>query len=171
MREIRISIATIVSILICIGIIMIYSSSGIFALQEQGDSLYFLKRHLIFLIGGVIFTAMTMAIDYRDLQKYAKPLLALALLMLVLVLIPGIGKASFGARRWFKIGSIYFQPSEFMKLVMLIYTADFLTRKQSKIKDFFQGFLPMVLVVGVVCLLILKQPDLGSSVLIASTVF
>lgn len=171
MREIRISIATIVSILVCIGIIMIYSSSGIFALQEQGDSLYFLKRHLVFLVGGIIFTGLVMAMDYRDLQKYAKPLLFIALIMLVLVLIPGIGKASFGARRWFKIGSIYFQPSEFTKLVMLIYAADFLTRKQNKIKDFFQGFLPMMMVVGAVCLLILKQPDLGSSVLIAIVVF
>src|SRR3990167_6021540 len=103
MREIRISIAAIVSILICIGIVMIYSSSGIFAMQ-QGDSLFFLKRHLIFLFGGTICTGMVMAMDYRDLQKYSKPLLLIALLMLLLVLIPGIGKASYGARRWFKIG-------------------------------------------------------------------
>src|SRR3989338_1660628 len=171
MRDIRISIAAIVTILICVGIVMIYSSSGIFAMQEQGDSLYFLKRHLVFLIGGTGLTFAAMAIDYRDLQKYAKPLLVIAIVMLVLVLIPGIGKASFGARRWFKIGSIYFQPSEFAKLVMLICVADFLTRKQNKIKDFFQGFLPVVMVVGAVCLLILKQPDLGSTVLISVVVF
>jgi cell division protein FtsW len=168
MREIRISIAAIVFLLICIGVVMIYSSSGIFAMQEQGDSLYFLKRHLVFLVAGVLGTFGAMAIDYRDLQKYAKPLLAIGIVMLVLVLIPHIGKSSYGARRWFKIGSIYFQPSEFVKLAMLVYSADFLTRKQNKIKDFIQGFMPLMMVVGIICLLILKQPDMGSSVLIAS---
>ena len=74
MREIRISIATIVSILICVGIVMIYSSSGIFAMQEQGDSLYFLKRHLVFLFAGIGLSVLAMAVDYRLLQKYAKPL-------------------------------------------------------------------------------------------------
>ena len=101
MKEIRISIAAISILLIFIGVVMIYSSSSIYALQEMGDSLYFLKRHVVFLLIGFIVTFFVMAIDYRDLQRWAKPLIAIAILMLLLVLIPKIGKESYGARRWF----------------------------------------------------------------------
>jgi len=170
MREIRTSIATTVTLLLSLGVVMIYSSSGIYALQELGDSTYFLKRHLIFLCLGVILTLMVMTMDYRELRKWAKPLLALAVVMLVLVLIPGIGKASYGARRWFQFGALNFQPAEFAKLALLIYTADFLARRQNKITDFGKGFLPLIMVLGVVCVLIIKQPDFGTSVLMAMIV-
>ena len=170
MRDIRISIAAIFFLFICLGIIMIYSSSGVYALQQLGDSMYYLNRHLLFLAAGFILTFFVMAMDYRDLRKMAKPLLMIAVFLLVLVLIPHIGKASFGARRWFKVGPFQFQPSEFAKVVLLIYVADYLTRKQNKITDFKQGLLPLILVLGVICLLIVKQPDLGNSFLAASIV-
>ncbi len=150
---------------------MIYSSSGIYALQELGDATYFLKRHSIFLGIGTVLTLAVMAIDYRDLRKIAKPLMFFIVVLLVLVLIPGIGKASFGARRWFKIGPINFQPSELAKIAVLIYTADFLARKKNKIKSFKEGFVPLLIMLLTVCLLIVKQPDLGNSVLIAAIVF
>lgn len=133
MRDIRISIAVIVTFLMSLGITMIYSSSGIYALQELGDKTYFLSRHLLFLFIGLLAAFATMAFDYRVLKKISKPLLFFAIVLLVLVLIPGIGKASFGARRWFKIGPINFQPSEFAKLAVIIYMAAFLSRKQNKI--------------------------------------
>ncbi len=167
MRDIRISIAMTVIILISIGVMMIYSSSGIYALQELGESTYFLNRHLLFLFLSVILMLLSMSVDYRDLRKFAKPLLLTGLVLLVLVLIPGIGKESNGARRWFQVGPINFQPSEFVKMAVLIYVADFLARKQNKIRDFKEGFLPLMMVSGVLCLLIVKQPDLGNSVSIA----
>jgi cell division protein FtsW len=170
MRELRISIATVTFLLISIGVVMIYSSSGIYAMQELGDGLYFLKRHLLFLMLGCALTAGIMAMDYRDLRKIAKPLLLATIVLLILVLIPFIGKASYGARRWFKVGMFNFQPTEFAKLAMLIYAADFLARKQHEIKSFRRGFMPLLSVVGVVCALILKQPDLGSAFLIAAIV-
>ena len=167
MRGIRISIAVIVSALISIGVIWIFSSSGIYALQELGDSLYFLKRHLLFLGLGFILTFASMAIDYRRLRIIAKPLILFTILLLVLVLIPGIGKASSGARRWFKVCFFSFQPSEFAKLALMVYISDFLARKQNKIGDFVEGFMPPIIVMGVISILIVKQPDLGNSVLIA----
>lgn len=170
MRELRISIATVTFLLISIGIVMIYSSSGIYAMQELGDGLYFLKRHLLFLVLGCVFTAGIMAMDYRDLRKIAKPLLLVTIVLLILVLIPFIGKSSYGARRWFKVGMFNFQPTEFAKLAMLVYAADFLARKQHEIKSFRRGFMPLLMILGVVCALILKQPDLGSAFLIASIV-
>ncbi len=170
MRAIRISIATITTLLIFFGIIMIYSSSGIYAMQELGDKLYFLKRHILFLFLGGILAALIMAMDYRDLQKFARPMILLAVVMLVIVLIPSVGKASYGARRWFNLGIFYFQPSEYAKLAMLLYTADFLTRKYNRIRSFRRGFFPLMLVLGLVCGLILKQPDLGSTLLIGMIV-
>ncbi len=168
MRDIRISIATIVILLISIGLVMIYSASGIYALQEMGDATYFLNRHFMFLIIGSFATFAVMSFDYRELRKYVKPLLVITIILLVFVLIPGIGKSTYGARRWFRVGPINFQPSELAKLTVLIYTADFLARKKSKIGNFVEGFLPLVMILGIVSLLIVKQPDLGNTVLIAS---
>ena len=165
MRDIRISIITVVMVLICVGVVMIYSSSGIYALQELGDSAYFLHRHLLFLFVGTILAVFTMLLNYKDLQKWSKTLIAIAVVMLILVLIPGIGKASYGARRWFQMAGFSFQPSEFAKVALLIYVADFLSRKQNKIRNFREGFLPVIIMLGVICLLILKQPDLGMPIL------
>jgi len=166
MRDIRISIAVIITFLISIGIAMIYSSSGVYALEELGVKTYFVNRHLLFLCIGLLACFGAMSFDYRNLAAAVKPLMIVVFVLLILVLIPGIGKESFGARRWFKLGAINFQPSEFAKLVMLVYVADFLARKQNRIKDFWEGFLPPIFMLGAVCLLIVKQPDLGSSLLI-----
>jgi cell division protein FtsW len=126
-----------------------------------------LSRHLLFLFIGLMASFAMMAMDYRDLRAMAKPLLLIVIALLVLVLIPGVGKASFGARRWFKIGPFYFQPSEFAKLAVLVYVADFLARKQNKIRDFREGFLPLIIILGIISALIVKQPDLGNSLLVA----
>ncbi len=167
MRKIRISIAVIVSSLISIGVIWIFSSSGIYALQELGDPAYFLKRHVLFLGIGFILTFAVMAMDYRRLQYIAKPLILFTIFLLILVLIPHIGKASSGARRWFKIGFFSFQPSEFAKLALMIYISDFLARKQNRVGNFFEGFLPVIIIMGIISVLIVKQPDLGNAVLVA----
>lgn len=167
MRDIRISIAVIVTLMISLGITMIYSSSGIYAMQELGDKTYFLTRHLLFLTIGLVASLAIMAMDYRDLRHAAKPLLLVVIALLVLVLIPGIGKSSFGARRWFKLGPFNFQPSEFAKLALLVYVSDFLARKQNKIKNFWEGFVPLIAVLCILCVLVVKQPDLGNALLIA----
>lgn len=168
MRELRISIATIVSLLIFIGMVMIYSSSGIYALQELGDDLYFLKRHLMFLCLGTVMMFGVMTIDYRDLRRIARPMMILAVVLLVAVLF--CGKEINGARRWFKLGAFLFQPSEFAKLAVLVYVADFLARKQSMITHFWKGFVPLMGVTGFTAALVLKQPDLGTTLLILTIV-
>ena len=91
-RNIRINLFTVSIILICIGIVMIYSASSIFAAERYKDSFFFLKRHLSFLAIGLLLMFCVMGIDYRILAKFAKPLLIVSLLMLALVLIPGIGR-------------------------------------------------------------------------------
>lgn len=168
MRHIRISLAIITSILICLGVIMIYSSSGVYAQQELGNHYYFLQRHLVFLTAGLVMTAFVMSIDYRILQQYAKPLMICVVIMLVLVLIPGLGRESFGARRWFSLGPMNFQPSELAKIAMIIYMADFLARKKNAVQYFWQGFVPIMIILGIVSVLIIKQPDLGNTLSIAT---
>ena len=102
MRHIRISIAVIVSALLSLGIVMIFSSSGVYALQELGSSSYFLQRHLLYLFFGLAGMFAMMTFDYRLLARYAKPVLLIAIFLLALVLVPGIGREISGARRWFR---------------------------------------------------------------------
>ncbi len=168
MRETRISLFMTFSILISIGVVMIYSSSGIYALEVMNNGTHFLMRHLMFLMIGSILMFLIMMMDYRLLQRWAKPILGCVVILLVLVLIPGIGKMSSGARRWFNLGPINFQPSEMAKVALIIYLADFLSRKQDCIKSLKKGFIPPMLVMGLLCGLILKQPDMGNTILIFS---
>ncbi len=161
-RKTRINLLTISILLVCIGIVMIYSSSSIYAWEKYGDSFYFLKRHLVFLSAGILFTFLAMIVDYRKFRKYSRLMLWISLILLVLVLIPGIGREVSGARRWFRYKFISFQPSEFANLALIIYIADFVCRKADKIKMLAQGFLPPVCVLGATVLLILLQPDLGT---------
>lgn len=169
-REIRISLLYTTFILICIGLIMIYSASSIYCWERYHDSFFFLKRHFSFIIIGLLLTVFFMSFDYRKLSNYARPLLLLAFLFLFLVLIPGIGREVSGARRWFRFGMISFQPSEFANLAVIIYVADFLARKDNLIKSFFRGFMPPMIVMGMIAGFILLQPDLGTTVALGSVV-
>ena len=171
MKDTRINLMVVVLALVCIGIVMIYSASCVNALENFHDSMYYLKRHLLFLVMGVLACIGVMSMDYRQIQPHARLILIISLFLLVLVLIPHIGTESYGARRWFKLGIFHFQPSELVKLAVIIYTADFLSRKQQLIRDFKQGFLPPTIVVGIACLLTVKQPDLGTTVEMAVVVF
>ncbi|MEE8360371.1 MAG: putative lipid II flippase FtsW [Candidatus Omnitrophota bacterium] len=168
MRNIRISIFAITALLISIGVVMIYSSSAIYAYENMGDSLLFLKKHLLFLVIGLIAGFGVMLFDYRLLKRHSRAILMIAILLLLLVLIPSFGSEVGGARRWFKIANFSFQPSEMAKLALIIYLADFLSRKGHDINRLAYGLFPIFAVAGVVMGLILLQPDLGTTVLIAS---
>ncbi|MFA4993666.1 MAG: putative peptidoglycan glycosyltransferase FtsW, partial [Candidatus Omnitrophota bacterium] len=169
-RKTRINLFTISIVLICVGIVMIYSSSSIYAWEKYGDSFYFLKRHLTFLIIGLLFTFLAMIVDYRLLRRHARFLFWAALILLVLVLIPGLGREISGARRWFRFKFISFQPSEFANLALIIYTADFICRKGEQVKTLFKGFIPPICALGAISLLILLQPDLGTTIALTSVV-
>ncbi len=170
-RNIRINLFTVSVILICIGIVMIYSASSIYAWERYKDGFFFLKRHISFLVIGAFLTFLVMSVDYRKFKRFAKPLLILSSLLLILVLIPGIGREVSGARRWFRFRFISFQPSELANIAIIIYTADFIDRKGNLIRTFSKGFLPPICVLGLSALLILMQPDLGSALAIGILVF
>lgn len=160
-----------VVLLLAIGVVMVYSSSSIVALKRYNDGYFFLKRQLLFASVGVFVMLAVSRIDYRVYQKLAYPLLGISLISLVLVLIPHVGVDIAGTRRWFRVGGFTFQPSEFMKVAMVIYMAHSLSKKGEKVKAFSVGIVPHMMVLGFTLLLILMQPDFGTSIAIAAVVF
>ncbi|MCG2712367.1 MAG: putative lipid II flippase FtsW [Candidatus Omnitrophica bacterium] len=171
LRDTRINLAAVSIILVCIGIVMIYSTSAIYALENQGDSAYYLKRHLLYVLIGMFCAFFVMKADYHYFRKIAKPLLLVSFFLLILLFVPGIARQVGGARRWFRLGSFSFQPSELAKFAMVIYAADFFSRKKDVVTSFLRGFLPVLLVMGSMCLLIIVQPDLGTVLAIVSICF
>lgn len=170
-RNIRINLFTTAFILICIGVVMIYSASSIYAWESYRDSFFFLKRHVSFFIIGALLTILVMAIDYKSFRRWAKPLLVLSFLLLVLVLIPGIGREVAGARRWFRFRFISFQPSELANIAMIIYLADFISRRNNQMRTFWKGFMPPMFTLGMMAILVLMQPDLGTVLALGILVF
>ncbi|TBL78155.1 stage V sporulation protein E [Paenibacillus thalictri] len=148
--------------LLTIGLVMVYSASAVLSFHEHGDYFYYLKRQLLFAVLGVIAMFVTMNTDYWIWKKYAKVGLIVCLVLLVAVLIPGIGVIRGGARSWLGIGSFGIQPSEFMKLGMIVFLSKLLSEQQSKITLFTKGLVPPLALMGLAFGLIMLQPDLGT---------
>lgn len=157
--------------LLGIGVVMVYSSSAVSAYVNFDDSYYFLKRQIIWASLGLLAMVLTMNVDYHVWRKLAKPVMVVTLILLVLVLVPGLGKVVNGARRWLGFGSLYLQPSEIAKLSMVLFTSTSLAKHQERISSFLRGIVPQLLMLLVVFALILKEPDLGTALSIAGTVF
>jgi len=170
MRDIRIRLFMTTVILICIGLVMIYSASGIYAAEKYHDEFFFVKRHLSFILIGSALALLVMSYDYKKLRKFARPALIVSVLLLLLVL-TGLGREVAGARRWFRFKFFSFQPSEFAVLAIIVYVADFIARKENLIRSIRWGVLPIMGVLGSVSLLILMQPDLGTTISIAAVIF
>jgi len=153
------------------GLVMVYSSSAVMSFSRYGSDTIFLKRQALYLLIGVIALYVGANVDYRRYNKFAYPLLGLSFLMLVLVLIPGVGSKVAGARRWFRIAGVSFQPAEFAKFALAVFLSVSAVKKGSKIGSFSVGFLPHILVSGAMVTLVLAQPDLGTSILLMGITF
>jgi len=149
------------------GIVMVFSASSATAAIEFGDSLYFTKRQMVFALAGIFLMIILMNIRFQKWKKLIFPIFLLAVIMLVLVLF--IGEVRNGARSWFQIGPFGGQPTEFAKLAVIIYLATLIARKGEKFRDFKRGLLPVMIIVGLVCALIMLQPDLGSCFILILT--
>ena len=156
--------------LVGIGIVMIYSTSSILAERYYHDPYYFLRRQLLAAALGLGVMYLATHFNYEHYRKFTLPLLLLSMALLGIVLIPEIS-AHRGSRRWLYLAGLSFQPSELAKLAMVIYLAQSLTRKQERIKQFKQGFLPYLLVAGVMIVLIFLEPDLGGALTMGVLVF
>jgi cell division protein FtsW len=157
--------------LLAIGVVMVYSSSAVSAYVNYNDGYFFLKRQLVWAALGIVAMLFTMSVDYHVWRRLANPIIIVTLILLILVLVPGLGKVVNGARRWLGFGSLYLQPSEIAKLSMVLFCSESLARNQDKITSFLRGLLPQLLILLVVFGLILKEPDLGTALAIGGTVF
>ena len=154
--------------LVFLGSIFVYSSSYVFADLEYGDSLHFIKRQLIFCGIGITGMLLVMRLDYQHLKYWSPFFMLLILIALVAILVPNFGVESNGALRWLKLGPLpAIQPSEFAKLAVLIYMAAWLPSRGESLRDFVLGVIPFGAMVGLLAALIMLQPDLGTTMLIA----
>ncbi len=156
----------VVAVLIVLGLVMIYSASSVMAIKAHGDSNYYAKRQTMCILAGMVAMLAGRLFPYAGYRKLAPLMLVLSCLSLLVVLLPGAGAELNGARRWFKIGPFFLQPSEFGKVVWVIYLSAFLERKAEKIQKFCSGFLPAMFLLGVIGLLLLRQPDFGSALVL-----
>lgn len=150
--------------LVIFGLVMIYSSSAIFASQQYDNSWYFFQKQILWAIVGLAGLIVLMKADYHFLQRYSRGLMILSFILLVLVLTGIFGREVGGAKRWIRLGPVGFQASELAKISLIIYIADYLDRKQSKLRKMLKGVAPILMVIGLVCGLILIEPDMGTSV-------
>lgn len=159
--------------LLLISVIMVYSSSSVVALTNYNDPAYFVKRQVLWVVIGLAFMAMTMHTDHRVLsnQRAVIGLLVLSLLLLAATLVPSVGKEINGARRWLRLGSLTFQPSELAKFAMVVYLSYYLSKKGERIRDFANGLIPACVVTGVFLGVTALQPDFGAAMMIAGVMF
>jgi len=153
------------------GLLMVYSTSSVYALDKFNDSSYFLKRHLIYLSVGLFMMFVVININYTALKKVAFPVYLLGLLLLVIVLIPGVGKEVGGARRWIDIGMFTFQPSEVTKYMLVIYLSYLFSKNRTKGQTFSSSIVPYLLITGFYVLLIMMQPDFGMVLIVLALMF
>jgi len=164
-------ILIVVGLLLIFGILMVYSASNAFSREQLGDSLHYLKRHLIYCGIGLVLMFGAMWIDYKRYQRLVWLMVAFSLILLVLVLIPGIGVKIGGSTRWIKIGNFTFQPVEIAKLALIVYMARFLSKENDNVKSFKRGILPFLIIISVYLGLLFAQPDFGSIILIVFLAF
>lgn len=158
-------------VLLSVGLVMVASASITFADHNYGDTWFFVKRHLVYLALALVAGAVVASVPTNLWQRYSGHLLFLSLALLVIVLIPGIGRRVNGAQRWLVLGPITVQASEIAKFAALVYFASFFERRQQELLRGWWGFLKPVAVVAVIALLLLLEPDFGSTVVLTLMVF
>lgn len=154
-----------------LGLVMVYSASAVAAAARTGDGAHFLKRQLVAAALGVSAMAAVLKVGYRRLAALAYPALLSAVVLLVLVLIPGIGSTAGGARRWIRLSGFSLQPAEIAKLALVLYLAYSLAKKREKVRFFSIGLLPHLFITGLLVLLTLAEPDFGTAVALVLILF
>lgn len=166
-RKLRLAIFA----LLAAGLVMVYSSSFIFALERYKDGLFFFKRHLLFGAVGVVAFLGGWRLPARVLQKAAYPVLGVAVLTLIVTLIPSIGHRVGGASRWISLFGFTFQPSEFAKFAVVLVIAAQLAKKAHLQDNWRSGFLTYFISVIPLYIFLLMQPDFGTVALLFCTTF
>jgi len=154
-----------------LGLLMVYSAS--IAMPDNPRfakylPTHFLTRHMVAIGFGLVAALITVQVPVASWERWAPWIFVISLVMLIAVLIPGLGKVVYGARRWIPLGVMNFQPSELTKLAIAMYAASYMVRKMDVKENFFQAVWPMVVALGVVGVLLLAEPDMGAFMVIAA---
>ncbi|OPX88372.1 MAG: Lipid II flippase FtsW [Pelotomaculum sp. PtaB.Bin104] len=156
--------------MLSLGVVMVFSASEYSTMVNYQDSFHYFKQQLVWALLGLTAMFIMVRYDYWRLKHYILPIIIIAFVLLVMVLIPGIGREVKGAQRWIAVGPLPFAPAELVKLCIIIFTAYGLSQQRNRIKNV-MGLFPYLAVMGVAALLILMQPDLGTAMSVAGIVF
>ena len=161
-----------VLLLLALGAQMVYSSSVVIAHNEFGDDAYFVTRQVLWALAGLAVLGVAAGVDYHRWQNVSTLLLLVCVIALMLVLIPQLGVNRYGSHRWLQVGPLpAVQPSELTKLAIVVYMADWLSRKGPDVGKLGTGSIPFVLILSLVAGLVLLEPDLGTTVIICAAAF
>lgn len=155
--------------LVSIGLVMVLSASSVQAYEDYGSSFLFFLRQAAYAAVGAVGLWVASRMRFQAWRSLSLPLLAVSMALLVLVLVPGFGKVAGGSARWIELGPVTIQPSEAAKLAVISFTAALLASRWQRLADPRQLALPLLPVVGFVCLLILLQPDMGTTIIVVTT--
>ncbi len=161
----------VIGALTVIGLVMVLSASSVQALRTHGSSWYFFNRQLLWVALGGAALVSTSRVDYRRWRAIAVPVLGVSMALMVLVLVPGVGIRVSGSSRWLGSGPLRVQPSELAKLGLLLFSADLLARRADKVREWRATTRPVVGFLAVVAVLLLAQPDLGTTLVTSAIVF
>lgn len=158
-------------VLLVVGLNMVYSASYVVAHNSPGlaSDTYFLVRQAVFAVVGLTGLGLAQAVDYHLWRRASVPFIVVSVALLVTVLVSRLGHAAYGAQRWLQVGPLVLQPGEFAKLALILYLADWLSRRQDRLDDVRQVALPFAIAVGTIFGLVVLQPDLGSAFVIGAT--
>ncbi len=152
--------------LLSIGVVLVYSATAVRAAQAGGNGAVLLTQHLASIAIGVVALSIVLRVKVDAWGRWAYPMLAVSVVLLGALWIPGIGRSANGAQRWLALGPVGFQPGEFAKLAIVLYLAQSLAKKRNKVSTFSIGFVPHVLVTSAVVALIVIQPDIGTAAIV-----
>lgn len=155
--------------LLALGLLMVYSTSIVISERTFGHQYYFVIRQTIYLILGFILAGCTLRIPSEQWEKWGTTLLFISIFLLVLVLVPGIGRQVNGSMRWIGFGPIGIQVSEFAKLAVVIFMAGYLVRREEEIRTRLSGFIKPMVLLGIIAILLLKEPDFGAATVVMVT--
>ncbi|MBR0311344.1 MAG: putative lipid II flippase FtsW [Oscillospiraceae bacterium] len=154
-------------LLVGVGLIMLFSASFPMAYYEGENPAYYLIRQGIFAVAGIAAMLLIGRINYERYRVAGKYVLGVAVFLLILVLVPGVGRTVNGATRWLGFGKLFtFQPSEIAKVGVILYFAESISKKKEKMRSFKEGILPYAVILGIIAALMIKEPHLSGTVLI-----
>ena len=160
-----------VIVLLIIGMLFIYSSSSVFALEKVGSAHYFLKKQLIGLVLGLSAAFVFSFLPLEFLKKISPYFFLVSLILTGMTLIHNFGQQIHGSTRWLALPYLSFQPSELLKISLILYLAYFLTKKEKTNVSLFNHYLPLLIILGITSFILLKQPDFGLTITLIITTF